>query len=158
MGKWLRLITVVLLSLVVYSGGAVPQQPAPQERTIFSLRVVSCPEATACLMNIVGETGVLGRQVAVWVGNYQAPSANYSSCRLEKFKGERAASFLEETLRSAEYIHLVKAHKKSGSAYLTGILMVDGKDITVRMFEMQLAVPRGIKVNWCEKLSRKLEV
>ena len=109
-------------------------------------------------MDVVGETGLLGKQVPVWIGSYQAPSAHYYGCRLEQWKGKRAASFLEETLKSADYVFLMNAHKKMDSPYLTGTLIVDGEDITVVMFRMQLAVPKGIKVNWCEKLSRRLEV
>jgi hypothetical protein len=122
------------------------------------LKVVKCPEATACVMNVVGEEGLLGRQIAVQIGSYQAPSAHYYSCRIEKYRGQRAAVFLEETLKSAEYVFLVNAHKRKNSPYLTGTLLVDGRDITVLMFEMQLAVPRGIKVDWCEKVSRGFEV
>lgn len=158
------LVIALLLSLVLFShtqappAPAIPMVPPPTDKHTFMLKVVTCPEATSCLFNVVGETGLLARQVAVWVGSYQAPSAHYYGCRLEQFKGKRAATFLEETLKSAEYVILVNAHKKKGSPYLSGTLVVDGQDITVKMFEMFLAVPRGIKVDWCEELSRGLEV
>lgn len=159
-----RLLLIALfLSLVLFAhvpattAPSAPVAPKP-ERKVFMLKVVDCPEATACVMNVVGEKGLLGRQIAVHIGSYQAPSAHYYGCRLEKYRGQRAAVFLEETLKSAEYVVLVNAHKRKDSPYLTGTLLVDGKDITVLMFEMQLAVPRGIKVDWCEKVSRGIEV
>ena len=136
----------------------IPTTPTDPNRKDFVLEVIACPEATACVMNVIGETGLLGKQVAIWLGSYQAPSAHHYSCRLEMRKGERAAVFLEETLRNAEYVLLLNAYKKEGSPYLSGTLVVDGEDITVKMFEMLLAVPRGIKVDWCEKVSRGLDV
>jgi hypothetical protein len=161
------MLIAVFIALVLFAHTPAPKAPvtpiAPTatlaaDRKVFMLEVVKCPEATACVMNVVGEKGLLGNQVAVWVGSYQAPSAHYYGCRLEKWKGKRAASFLEETLKNAEFVLLVKAHKKRNSPYLAGTLIVDGEDITVMMFEMQLAVPRGIKVDWCEKLDRGIEV
>ncbi len=160
------LLIALVLSLVMFSHAHTVNEPAKPVvpptanpyQTVFMLEVVSCPEATACIMNVVGETGLLGKQIAVWIGSYQAPSAHWFNCRLEKWKGQRAATYLEETLKTAEYVFLLNAHKAKGSPYLTGTLVVDGEDITVAMFRMQLAVPKGIKVNWCEKLSRRLEV
>jgi hypothetical protein len=161
------MLIAVFIALVLFAHTPAPKAPvtpiAPTatlaaDRKVFMLEVVKCPEATACVMNVVGEKGLLGRQVAVAIGSYQAPSAHYYSCRLEKYRGQRAAVFLEETLRSADFVFLMNAHKKKGSPYLTGNLIVDGRDITVLMFEMQIAVPRGIKVDWCEKVSRGFEV
>ena len=160
-----RLMLIALfLSLVLFAHTPAVDAPATAvapnqtERKILKLEVVYCPEATLCVMNVVGETGLLGRQVAVWVGSYQAPSAYHYGCRLERIKGKIAATFLQETLRNAEYVFLVNAHKKKKSPYLAGTLLVDGRDVTTMMFELKLAVPRGIKVDWCEKISRRLEV
>lgn len=153
-------LAVCLVAMVLFPMTPVAQQQPAQkpDKKIFKLAVVDCPEATACVMNVVGEDGLLGKQVAVWVGSYQAPSAHYYGCRLERAKGVRAATYLEETLKSAEYVFLVNAHKKRNSPYLTGTLLVDGHDITVLMFKMKLAVPRGIKVDWCKNVGRRLEV
>jgi hypothetical protein len=165
-----RLLLIALfLSLVLFTHTNAVEEPVTPPTTqvtptpnpfrkVFVLKVVSCPEATVCIMNVVGETGLLGKQVSVLIGSYQAPSAHYYGCRLERWKGKKAAKYLEETLKTAEYVFLVNAHKNRGSSYLSGTLIVDGEDITVAMFRMQLAVPRGIKVDWCEKLSRRLEV
>ena len=140
------------------SSTALPTaMPMPVQNS-YLLEVDNCPEANACVMNIVGEDSVLGKQVAVMVGSYQVPSAHYYGCRLERWKGARAAKFLEETLRSAEFVVLTNAHKKTGNAYLSGTLLVDGKDITILMFKMLIAVPNGIKVDWCKNVGRKLEV
>lgn len=158
------MLIALLLSLVMFAhahGTSPPAAPIPLpelDQRVFLLEVVSCPEANACIMNVVGEPGLLGRQVAIGIGSYQVPSALYSRCGLEKIKGKIAAAYLQETLRSAGLVILTEAHKKKGSAYLTGTLMVDGRDVTVMMFEMQLAVPRGIKVDWCEKVDRGIEV
>jgi hypothetical protein len=123
------------------------------------LEMVACPEAYVCLMNVIGESGLLGENVAVYVGrHYQVPSANYPGCRIEEFKGIVAATFLEETLRNADLIVLVNSRKPQNSSWLVGDLYVDDEEVTVLMFRMQLAVPRGIKVDWCEKRSRRLEV
>ena len=163
MRKRMRLIAL-FLALGLFAFTPAPKAPATPltttnpDRTVLILKVVDCPEATVCVMDVVGETGILGNQVAVWIGNYQAPSATRYACPTERWKGKRAAAFLEETLRIAEFVFLINAHKKKGSPYLTGTLIVDGVDITVAMFKMQLAVPKGIKVDWCEKLSRRIEI
>ena len=152
------LMIVLLVFLHTPEAPAASIAPTLSDRNIFMLNVVKCHEATSCVMNMVGDKGLLGKQIAVWVGNYQAPSAHHYRCKLEQRRGQIAATFLQETLRNADYVFLVNAHKKGESPYLTGTLMVDGRDVTVLMFEMQLAVPRGIKVDWCEKNSRRIEV
>lgn len=160
MRRRILLAISLVLALMMFSHSSPPpvKPTTPKLQNVFVLEVVACPEATSCVMNIVGKDGLLGQQVAVWVGSYQAPSANYYGCRLEQIKGKIAATFLQETLRSAGLVILMNAHKKRGSPYLTGNLMVDGQDVTVLMFGMKLAVPRGIKVDWCEKVGKGFEV
>jgi hypothetical protein len=136
----------------------LPETSALPKTSLYILKVDNCPEADTCIMNIVGATSVLEKQVVVEIGSYQVPSAHYFVCRLERWKGIRAAKFLEETLKSAEFIFLLNAHKKRRSPVLSGTLLVDGQDITVLMFDMQIAVPKGIEVDWCEEAGEIFEI
>ena len=52
----------------------------------------------------------------------------------------------------------MNARKEGIDPALKGDMLVDGKDITVLMFEMHIAVPKGIKVDWCESIGRRIEV
>lgn len=161
MSKRLLLLIALVLSLVLFAHTQAvnaPATPPDPDRKVFMLEVVSCPEVTACVMNVIGEPGLLSKQIAVGIGSYQGPSIYHARCNLEKIKGKVAAAFLQETLRNADLVLLVDAYKNKESAYLTGTLLVDGRDITVMMFERALTVPRGIKVDWCEKISRGLEI
>ena len=160
-----RLFLVALfLALVLFSISHKPKEekfstaPPVLAPLAYVVKLGYCPEATMCVLNILGEPSLLGKQVAVLVGSYQAPSAHHYGCSLEQFRGEKAAKYLEETIRNANLAVLTNPHKTKGSPYLRGTLMLDGQDVTVLMFELNLAVPKGIKVDWCAKVSRGLEV
>jgi hypothetical protein len=125
---------------------------------IYMVQTIFCPEADMCLVNLVGESSILGDRVVLRVGDYQVPSVSGGKCRLENLKGFRAAAFLEELLKSAEVVLLMNAHKNGIDPTLRGDLLIDGKDVTVLMFEMHIAVPKGIKVDWCESIGRRIKV
>lgn len=125
---------------------------------VYAVKVLYCPEADMCLMDLIGEPSILGKRVVLRVGDYQVPSIYRGRCSLESLKGYRATTFLEEMLRTAEVVLLINAHKAGLDPTLRGDLLVDGRDVTVLMFEMHIAVPKEAKVDWCEDIGRRIEI
>jgi len=124
----------------------------------YMIEMIYCPEADTCLVNLVGEDNILGKRVVLGIGDYQVPSASGGRCWLEKLKAYRASTFLEELFNSSKVAILINAHKEGFDPTLRGDILIDGRDVTVMMFEMNIAVPKGIKVDWCETIGRRLEV
>jgi len=124
----------------------------------YTIKMLYCPEADTCLVNLVGENSLLGNRVILRIGDYQVPSVSNGMCPLEGIKGHRASTFLEELFNSSKVAILINAHKQGLDPSLRGDILIDGRDVTVMMFEMNIAVPKGIKVDWCETIGRRIEV
>jgi len=157
-----KLLSFLAASMLLFcaSSAALPAAPLDSlfPNNVYMVKTLYCPEADMCLVSLVGEPSILGSRVVLHIGDYQVPSVSGGRCSLENLKGFRAATFLQELLRSAEVVLLLNAHKDGIDPTLRGDVLVDGRDVTAIMFEMQIAVPKEAKVDWCETIGRRIEV
>ena len=165
MSKMLRLLPLLFVSSMLLFASCTALN-SPEESTLLSLlpdnsyriKMLYCPEADACLVSLVGENSILGNRVILRIGDYQVPSIHNGMCALERLKGYKASTFLQELFNSSKVAILINAHKQGLDPSLRGDILIDGRDVTVMMFEMNIAVPKGIKVDWCETIGRRLEI
>ena len=90
------------------------------------------------------------------LGSIPAPKWG-TICSAESEEGERATTYLFEMLASANNITLVRPYKNEGNPTLIGRVLVDGVDVARRLIDLGVAVPPGVRMNWCESV-KKLEV
>lgn len=154
-------IALVLWGLAHQPVEVVPTltiEPAPLQDNLMLVEVVDCPSGNFCVMNVLGEEGILGEQVGIYIHGYVSPRTRGAWCQTENRRGRKAAAYLTERLRNADLVAIVGAFKPPGSSVIQGRLFVDGRDIADWMIQMALGAPAGIKVDWCEERPRTLEI
>ena len=130
----------------------------PLARNLMLVEVVTCITGNVCLVDVVGEEGILGEQVAIGIHGYQSPRTTRAWCETENRRGQKAASYLTEKMRNADLVALIGPYKRLNSPLIEGRLLVDGHDIADWMVKLGLGAPLGIKVDWCVESPRTLEI
>ncbi len=126
----------------------VAEAPTVLGKTV-ELEPIECYQAWRCTFNVVGVENVLGRSVMVHINGIRAPRWG-ATCSAESDEGSRATSYLFEMLASANNITLIRPYKVEGGHELIGRVLVDGKDVAHRLIDLGVAVPPGVKMNWCK--------
>lgn len=161
--KMIKLLPLFFISsLLLFCAGDIIQPLSPRGISFpdnaYMVKVIYCPEADLCLVDIVGGKSILDERVVLGVGDYQVPSISGGMCDLEKLKGYRAASFLEELFESSKIALVLNPHKLGVDPILRGDVLIDGRNVTGLMLEMHVAVPNEAEVDWCETIGRRIEI
>jgi len=133
------------------------KQTAEKKENTLRVKLVSCSTGNTCLVDIVGESSLFSKNVAILIDGYISPNPN-STCDEEIIRAQKAKSFVEEKIKNSKEVFLTKARKNKESSYLLGKLMVDGKDIANWVITKGLGAPVGLEVDWCEESRRKMEI
>lgn len=133
--------------------------PTQASVTQMEVRPVRCPQAWICTFDIVGEDNkILGRSVLVSIDGYDAPTWKGAWCLVEEQKGKKATAYLWELMQGAKTIKLIDTRKERGYPAIHGRLLLDGEDVALKLIELRVVSPLGVKVDWCEKSPTEAEV